>query len=191
MGKRNTSRQQRRKCPNLRRVRPTQSQGGKKPSRQPLRLTKSGLPILKDEDLTGFFSDKSVQESFAEMVEESLGAPDTRKAFREKKLGSKRLRSIADRLREYPAPQGEIDLHRLTGPEAAVRIENFIQTALGKGLQTLRIITGKGLHSEGPAVLPEVTEHKLFELKERGLLLNYRWEKKKRERSGAVIVYLL
>ena len=34
-------------------------------------------------------------------------------------------------------------------------------------------------------MLPEVTELKLLDLKERGLLLAYRWEKKKREQSGS------
>lgn len=188
MGKRATSRQQRRMCPDHRRKRPKQDHPLE--PRPPVRLTRSGLPILKDEDLPSLFGGKGVEKSFAELVEESLAATGSQPALRDKKLGRQRRRSEAARIRAYPAPQEELDLHGLTGSEATVRIDNFIRTARGKGLQTLRIITGKGLHSEGPAVLPEVAEHKLSEIKERGLLLAYRWEKKKREKSGSVIAYL-
>jgi DNA-nicking Smr family endonuclease len=131
------------------------------------------------------------QASFAELVDESLAEPEVRQALLAEKLGLPSRNPAADRLRYYPAPQEERDLHGFTGEGAALLIENLIHTACGKGLRTLRLITGKGLHSEGPAVLPEVAERKLRELKGRGLLLAYRWEKKKRERSGAVIVYLL
>jgi DNA-nicking Smr family endonuclease len=192
MAKRQSSRQQRRVCPDYRRPRPERGRTGERPQPRPQpRLTKSGLPILREEDLASHFGGKSVQESFAELVEESLAAPEARRALEEKRLGSPRRRAEADRLREYPAPQEELDLHRLTGPEAAFRIESFIMTARGLGLRTLRIITGRGLHSEGPAVLPEVAEHRLIEFKERGLVRAYRWEKKQREQSGALIVYLM
>ncbi|MDA8163964.1 MAG: Smr/MutS family protein [Desulfobacteraceae bacterium] len=240
MGKRQPSRQQRRVCPDHRQHRQEQPPDDRQPEppKQP-RLTRSGLPVLRGEDLlfgdtsaqesfaelfgeslaapparqsaeekqpvpskrqsgtqrphrpeepTG---DKSIQESFAELLEESLAAPEVRQALQEKRLAPRKRRSEAERLREYPAPQAELDLHGLTGPEAATRIERFVQTARGLKLATLRIITGRGLHSEGPAVLPDVTEHQLMALLERGLLRAYRWEKKGREQSGAAIVYLM
>lgn len=69
-------------------------------------------------------------------------------------------------------------------------MENFILTARGKGLRTLRVITGKGLHSEGQAVLPHAVEVKVMDLQKKGMVLRYFWEKGVKEKSGALIVYL-
>ena len=203
MGKRQTARQQRRQCPEFKQSRPAPgprpepqppAAGKKAQSKRPApRLTKTGLPLLRgDEDLFGRPGQaKTMQESFAELVEESLADPGQRSALRQKQRGTRRgPKGWQELLAGYPAPQEELDLHRLTGPEAERRIENFLQTARGRGLQTLRIITGRGKHSDGPAVLPVVAEHKLLELKERRLVLAYRWEKKKKEKSGALLVYL-
>jgi DNA-nicking Smr family endonuclease len=200
MGKRQTARQQRRRYPDYKKARPgpgprveplpSAAKAGKGPAAP--RLTKTGLPLLRsDEELFGPpAAAKTMQESFAELVEESLADPDQRRALRQKQRGRRSPLRLTERLAAYPAPQEELDLHRLTGQEAERRIENFLQTARGRGLLTLRIITGRGRHSEGPAVLPEVAEHKLLELKERRLVLAYRWEKRKKERSGALLVYL-
>ena len=70
------------------------------------------------------------------------------------------------------------------------RAATFIRTAQTDGLYTLRIIVGKGLHSESGAVLPDVIEDLLLELKREGTVLTYRWEKGVKRKSGAVIVYL-
>jgi len=66
----------------------------------------------------------------------------------------------------------------------------MIKSARQRGLQTLRVITGKGLHSYGKAVLPEVVEEKVVELKKQNLILTFRWEKGSKRKSGALIVYL-
>jgi hypothetical protein len=39
-------------------------------------------------------------------------------------------------------------------------------------------------------VLPDVVEDKLIELKRQNIVLAYEWDKKKKSKSGAVIVYL-
>ena len=95
-----------------------------------------------------------------------------------------------EKIRQYPPPQAELDLHGCTAPEAESKTESFIQTTRGRGLSTVRVITGKGLHSEGRAVLPDVIEAKMRELKERGAIFSYRWDKGDKEKSGALEVFL-
>jgi hypothetical protein len=57
-------------------------------------------------------------------------------------------------------------------------------------LWTLRIIVGKGLHSENGPVLPDVVEDTLSALQREGVVLAFRWEGRSKRRSGSVIVYL-
>jgi DNA-nicking Smr family endonuclease len=192
MGKRKLTRQQRRTCPDHRRPSRLDAPGkglaaaslgkGQTASSLCRREQSESHCRAEEESFASLFGKgKSLQQSFSELMESYLVAPD-RDTPQEKRP--------TDHLREYPPPQEELDLHRRTGPEAQRGIESFIQTARGRGLLTLRIITGRGLHSNGPAVLPGVAESKLLELKERGLVLAYRWEKEKKDRSGAIIVYL-
>lgn len=50
--------------------------------------------------------------------------------------------------------QDEIDLHGLTRAEAHGSLENFLENARNNKLKMVRIITGKGLHSEnGQSIL--------------------------------------
>ena len=49
---------------------------------------------------------------------------------------------------------------------------------------------GKGLHSEGGPVLPDVVEDLLKEMKKENIVLAYVWEGKKKIKSGSVVVYL-
>lgn len=99
--------------------------------------------------------------------------------------------SLAERLRHYPPPEEELDLHGLTAEEAEGALRRFVGRCRGINLATLRIITGKGLHSPGQPVLPAVAEATLTELQREEGLLAFRWEQKRRGReSGALIVYL-
>ena len=63
-------------------------------------------------------------------------------------------------------------------------------TAKKEGYFTLRIIVGKGLHSEDGPVLPHVIEDLLKELKKDNIVLSYQWEGGKKSKSGAAIVHL-
>ena len=101
-------------------------------------------------------------------------------------------RDTGGRKKRVPSipPHREIDLHGLTGPEAMVKVNSFILTSLGQKKGCVRIITGKGLHSEGPAVLRDIVEEQLDELKKKGVVARWAWEKKKKEKSGSVLVYL-
>ena len=92
--------------------------------------------------------------------------------------------------RKIGAPQKELDLHSCTGQEAESRVKSFILAAQYEKLHVLRIITGKGLHSDGPPVLPDVVEQKMYELKEQKLIRNFFWEKKRKSFSGALIILL-
>lgn len=93
-------------------------------------------------------------------------------------------------LRHYPGPQEVLDLHGCTAEEAARKTEVFVHNARYKGKRTLLIIVGKGLHSRGRAVLPDVVETRLAQLKKERRVLTFEWEKGARKKSGALVVYL-
>ncbi len=99
-------------------------------------------------------------------------------------------RSSRQHLQSYPPPQEELDLHGLTAVEAEKAIHRFIAGCRELRLATLRIITGKGLHSPGPPVLPPVAEAALVTMKDKKMVADFRWEKRRQSRGGALIVYL-
>lgn len=131
-------------------------------------------------------------QKFPELLEESLKDADMAAVLAEKKAGGipERRMTLNERIAAYPGPIEELDLHGFSGMEAAQMIEPFIQTCVGRKVQTVRIIPGKGLHSESDAVLPRVVERELTRLKGPGKILTFRWEKGSRRKSGSVIVYL-
>ncbi|KAH7337570.1 Smr domain-containing protein, partial [Rhizoctonia solani] len=56
-------------------------------------------------------------------------------------------------------PADEIDLHGLRVKEAVSRLSKFLRDAPVAGQTTVRVITGKGLHSSGdPQIIPAVQE---------------------------------
>jgi DNA-nicking Smr family endonuclease len=128
--------------------------------------------------------------SFAEELAGNLAEQDLEKVIREKSEPFDKPPTRQDKLKSYPPPQDTLDLHGLTGPEAAKKTVDFLRTANTLKLRTFRIITGKGLHSEGPAVLPDVVEEKLEEFKAADLLFDFQWDRKKKHKSGSVIVYM-
>jgi DNA-nicking Smr family endonuclease len=197
MGRRQQSRKQRRKCPDFRKseVAGPQAPKSRTDAPQPPKRTRSkkAIPVLSEkEDLQAAFGVVDEIPSFAEAIDQTLTDPEGRQALHERleslrrAEGAKKARS----LKQYPPPESELDLHGLTGPEAEQRTASFIAVARQKGVQTLRIITGKGLHSQGPAVLPDVVEQLLSELKRAKAIVSFRWEKKEKQKSGAVLVYL-
>jgi DNA-nicking Smr family endonuclease len=154
---------------------------------------KHGLTILdRDDDLSVLFGGEERRETFAAIMGESLATADFQAGVQEKKgvaAGGRRL-PLHERLRKFPGPQAEIDLHGCTAREAELQLESFVRTAFQKGLRTIRIITGKGLHSEGEAVLPVVAEGGIRALKREKMVLACRWEGGNRTNSGSVLVYL-
>ncbi len=127
---------------------------------------------------------------FVDEIDAHLNRADLRKVLAEKKGRKPKPASLQEKLRHYPPPQEILDLHGTTGAEAEARVIGFINAAAALKHRTIRLITGKGLHTEGPAVLPPLVEAALLELKRSGRILHYAWDKKYRDRSGSVVVYL-
>ncbi|MCP5103598.1 MAG: Smr/MutS family protein [bacterium] len=171
-----------------------------KPRRPP--KDKKGFHILKDTDnlaelfeVEGAGKKKREKDDFARLFEESQTDVYQQVLLREKvhaRHMEKRPKpqTVTDRIRTYPAPQAELDLHGFTAKEAEKRTETFIRNARRRGIRTVRLIVGKGLHSSGKAVLPDVVEAGLIRLKRDGWVLSHKWEKKDKRKSGAVLVYL-
>lgn len=155
-----------------------------------------GIPRLDDKtDLNRLFDDAVDETESREVIGDALRqslAHDARGLMKKKTDGffPPRRLSLKEKLRRYPPPQADLDLHGATAAKARQRAEAFIRTARSNGLFTLRVIVGKGLHSEGGAVLPDVVEDLLMALKREDLVLSYRWEKRVKRKSGAVIVFL-
>jgi DNA-nicking Smr family endonuclease len=130
------------------------------------------------------------RDEFERLLEE-FGPDDAN--IREKEAGDlSETRRTAEIIKDYPVnPQAELDLHEHTGPEAKRTIGFFIENSHHNRLRTVRIITGKGTHSQGGAsVLRGITEEKIAELKRQGLVLSFKWEQGRMARSGSMIVYL-
>lgn len=146
---------------------------------------KKVLPALSEG--TALFG---VKVAFADEVEASLAGVDLGQVLVEKKGGVARPPTLRETLAKFPPPQEVLDLHGCTGEEAVQKTIAFINGCRALRHQTVLIITGKGLHSEGPAVLPLVVDGCLEELKLAGRILHYSWGMKGRDRGGAVTVFL-
>lgn len=158
-----------------------------------------GIPRLDNRtDLRRFF-EATVEDSEEKASVRELGEAfrasidhDARRLMKKKSDGffAPRRLTLKEKLCRYPAPQAQVDLHGDTALIARQRADAFLRRAAADGSLTLRIIVGRGLHSEGGAVLPDVIEDLLMAMKREGLVLSYRWEKAVKRKSGAVIVYL-
>ena len=162
------------------------------------KLDKKGIPIITDSDDLGELfqveeaKKKKSQEDFARLFEKSQVDIYQRVMLLEKKKDPPGTKSVppSERVKGYPAPQEELDLHGFSAAKAESATEFFIRNTRRLKIRTVRIIVGKGMHSNGKAVLPDVVEAKIIELKHRDWVLNYKWEKKDKRKSGSMIVYL-
>ncbi|MBU0991875.1 MAG: Smr/MutS family protein [Proteobacteria bacterium] len=176
-------------------------------------MDKNGLPFLSKEfNLMVAFEDKNqdqpvptnstekkthkhypAEEDFEEMLSQSLAGKTVKKLLQEKDSAYQHAKPVTlnEKIKRYPAPESELDLHGFTAAQAREKSELFVRNGLRTGKLTIRIIVGKGLHSEDQAVLPDVVEDKLKELKKENIVLAFRWEKQIKKRSGAIIVYLV
>lgn len=157
----------------------------KKKIKKKLKKGGKGLPLLTNDDfLFGDEALKNKNRSFAELFDPISFDSEIDKLLQTRKSNSKPAKII------YPPPQENLDLHGLNSEEAESRVESFLLTARKKGLRTVRIITGKGIHSAGDPVLRNLMDQLSRTLKSRGEIRNFVWEKGQREKSGAVILYL-
>ena len=97
---------------------------------------------------------------------------------------------LKKRLKRYPPVEIQLDLHGFNAIGAGMKAKSFIISCKQQGYFTLRIIVGKGLHSELGPVLPDIIEDLLKQMKNQDQIIFYEWDKKKKSQSGAVIVYL-
>jgi DNA-nicking Smr family endonuclease len=131
----------------------------------------------------------NTDDNLDELMEAYSSPTDIRRAMRDKQSGEpEKPITLSEKLKKYPKPERELDLHNKTVNEAQREIGNFLINAKSSRIRTVRIITGKGLHSQDfKSVLPETTEQKLAEFKRTGIILNF----KKEKTGGSFIVYLV
>jgi len=90
-------------------------------------------------------------------------------------------------------PQDVLDFHgagTVTGADVKRRTLAFVRGARGRGLERVRIVTGKGVHSAGrPLVRPQV-ERTLRQLEKDGEIASFRPEKVVSGGDGAFFVRL-
>jgi DNA-nicking Smr family endonuclease len=126
-------------------------------------------------------------ENMDELIREYASYSDVQSAMKEKAAGEFVEEDIGKMTKDYPSPQRELDLHKMNGSEAKFEIGKFINSSQDQRIRTVRLIPGKGLHSQNQqSVLPRVTEQKLSELRKSGLVVNWKKEKS----GGAFVVYL-
>ena len=142
-----------------------------------------GMPVLAS---NGSDAGESQEEGldFGSLLDESFRKKTPEKIPKRKSL------PIKKRLKRYPPVEADLDLHGFTAMGAQIKAKSFINTCKQQGIFTIRIIVGRGLHSDLGPVLPDVVEDVVRELKQKDIVLSYKWEKKKKSRSGALIVYL-
>ncbi|MFH1215688.1 MAG: Smr/MutS family protein [Pseudomonadota bacterium] len=148
--------------------------------------TRSALPKLENDDFSfAGLADSKRPKSFVEMLDfnkfDRLSAEFVQIIEEKDERPPKPL---------YPPVQEELDLHGNTCVEAKVKVENFLLTARLRGLKSLRIITGKGLHSQSGPVLPDFVELLFRQMKLDLGVSDYFWENGSKENSGAIIVHL-
>lgn len=155
--------------------------------------TKHGIPVLKnDDDYTAIFTEEDPVADFNEILVESLGDKSFEVLLREKRdrmEPSKKL-TVKQRLSRYPLPQGQLDLHGYTAIKADLKVESYLKNAFHNGTYTVRLIVGKGLHSEEGPVLPDVVEKRVLRMKQENVVFAYEWDTRKKSKSGSLTVYL-
>jgi DNA-nicking Smr family endonuclease len=159
----------------------------KKISKKELK-NKNGIKVIqKTSDINEFFLSSASAKLTVKQPK------DNERAFlNAKKEGLKEQKplSLEKRIERYPKPELTLDLHGFTSIQAKLKVENFILSSLAKGYFTLKIVTGKGNHSEFGAVLPEITEDIVNEMLSEKKILSYKWENNTKETSGSIIIYL-
>ena len=159
-------------------------------------LNRHGLPVvdkvLSDSD-TGTSEkpypteapDDAPEQAFNVLLEAYLSRPSAKK----KPVAPKPM-PYHKRIKRYPPPEMDLDLHGFTALGAQLKARSFLTGCRQQGYFTVRIIVGRGRRSDTGPVLPDTIEDLLVQLKAQEIVLGFEWERKKKSRSGAVIVYL-
>jgi len=132
---------------------------------------------------------------FADLVDETLSMETVNAVLEDKEGGGKRslpwLAGQGKGARRHVLPRHRVDLHGLTAAEAVRKTEHFLQNSRYAGIPSVLVITGKGLHSKDGPVVPDAVEELLGRLKGAGVIAAFRWEKGRKDNSGALIVSLV
>jgi DNA-nicking Smr family endonuclease len=134
---------------------------------------------------------KEKNEDFERLLNEYENNPILQKMYRRKlnHYDDNEL-PVRAKTKTFPKPQATLDLHGLRVDEIEIITHSFIFNSKSKGLKTLRIITGKGIHSVYKPVLKEKMEYIANKLKREKKIIFWKWEKKQKEKSGSIIVFL-
>lgn len=172
---------------------------------------KHDLPIFhSDEDFLKAFEKKSLDENdekrrTRQSAKNTINRPENEtepeedfEALLEESFQKSRVKPLKKpapippekRLKRYPPPEKSLDLHGYNAIGAEVRSRSFIHSCKQQGFFTIRIIVGRGRHSDQGAVLPDVVEDVAKEMKKQGLVIGFDWENKIKSQSGALIIYL-
>ncbi len=136
-------------------------------------------------------SSDSGTDDFLTLLESSLNKKSTSRILQEKQSKNPPgPMPFHKRIKRYPPPECDLDLHGYQALGAQIYADSHIRTRHLQGIFTMRIIVGRGLHSEFKAVLPDTIEDLLVKLKKEGIVFHFEWEKRKKSLSGAIIVYL-
>jgi DNA-nicking Smr family endonuclease len=164
----------------------------KKAKKNPLIPTNKPVPVLPEHtdfyDIFGVNNDDT-DRNFSDLIEETLATGEIAAALKEK-VSTDKKQGGGKQTNKQPPPQSVLDLHGFTAREAEDKTASFVRAASKNGLQSLLIITGKGLHSEGDSILRDVVETTVIGLKKQNVIVSFKWEKKLKYKSGAMIVYL-
>jgi len=126
-------------------------------------------------------------ETLDELMKQYASEGDIQAAVREKEE-NEGFEEVGVTVKSYPVVQCELDLHGFSVPEGLFELERFITQSLQHRLRTVRVITGKGLHSKNMiSVMPEEIEKKLAHLKREAKVFAFRREKT----GGSFAVYLI
>jgi DNA-nicking Smr family endonuclease len=127
-------------------------------------------------------------DDYVDLMELYTSEADIEEALRQKEEGEAVFEDVGATVKDFPNAQRELDLHGHNGMEAMLELVGFIGRSIDQKVRTVRVITGKGIHSENMhSVLPELTEKKLGELRRAGKVLAFKREKT----GGAFTVYLV
>lgn len=172
------------------------------------KLNKHGLPVIEEfeaqflstargrlsESLTNESGEAAVPGNLDEREELEENFEILLEASLKQKISPAKKKSnpmpIKKRLKRYPPPEAELDLHGFTALGAELKAKAFISTCKHQGYFSLRLIVGKGLHSDLGPVLPDVIEDLLKIMKKQNIVLAYEWDQQKKSKSGSLVVYL-
>ncbi len=158
------------------------------PPLKKIQKDRHGLPIIEH----GQLPSSKESDEFAALLASSLSEKSGEVLLREKvdTVGASRPITLKERLKRYPPAQGQLDLHGFTAAKADQTAEHYVRRAFSVGTYTLRLIVGKGLHSEHGAVLPDTIADRMTTLKQEGIVLAWEWGRGKKSKSGSILVYL-